>query len=118
MLQVEKSIPQDHCLACQTVTLKQIFLSTPHTYERFLYSYIHWLYLQDKMVDGISDGVAKTTVNDKAKEAPPVAQRRTKEQKKTMTDAEINEGLSMSCFMLISMFFPPVWGQGDTSGAY
>lgn len=48
---------------------------------------------KDKMVDGISDGVAKTTVNDKAKEAPPVAQRRTKEQKKTMTDAEINEGL-------------------------
>lgn len=48
---------------------------------------------KNKEVDGIADGVAKTTVDDKAKEAPVVAQRRPKEQKKNMSDAEINEGL-------------------------
>lgn len=48
---------------------------------------------KDKAVDGISDGVAKATVDDKGKEAPIVAQRRPKEQKKNMSDAEINEGL-------------------------
>ena len=45
-------------------------------------------------MDGISDGVAKTSVGDKTAGSPPVAQRRQKEQKKNMTDAEINEGLS------------------------
>lgn len=44
---------------------------------------------KDKAVDGISDGVAKTKVD----EAAPVPERRKKEQKKNMSDAEINEGL-------------------------
>ena len=42
---IEKSAPRDHCLAllgeaswCQTMTLGRIFLSAPHTHERFLYS--------------------------------------------------------------------------------
>ena len=45
LVRIEKSIPQDHCLAllgkaswCQTVTLGQIFLSAPHTHEKFIYS--------------------------------------------------------------------------------
>ena len=47
LVQIEKSVPWDHCLAslstalwCQTLILWQIFLSTPHTHERFLYSAI------------------------------------------------------------------------------
>ena len=69
--------------------------------------------IQGKTVDGISDGVAKTTVNDKAKEAPPVAERRKKEQKKTMTDAEINEGLSMFSVNMSRVTRKPVFGVSD-----
>ena len=50
---------------------------------------------KDKAVDGISDGVAKTKVD----EAAPVPERRKKEQKKNMSDAEINEGLSMAIYV-------------------
>ena len=46
-MRIEKSDPRDHCLAslgkaswCHTVTLRQTFLSTPHTNERFLNSSI------------------------------------------------------------------------------
>ena len=46
LMWIEKSIPQDHCLAslgiaswCQTVTVGWIFQSAPHTHERFLISF-------------------------------------------------------------------------------
>ena len=45
LVQIKKSVPRDHYLAslgkaslCQTLTLRRIFLSAPHTHERFLYS--------------------------------------------------------------------------------
>ena len=48
LARIEKFVPRDHCLTslctasrCQTVTLGQIFLSAPHTSERFLYSTHH-----------------------------------------------------------------------------
>ena len=34
---IEKSVPWDHCLASLSKADGQIFLSTPHTHERFLY---------------------------------------------------------------------------------